>query len=476
MTPLLAALPPFGTLPGELARAAGVAAAFGLLFATAELWARRFHPPVEWTRKYVHVAGGLVSMSLPWLFRWHWTVLALGAGLAVILLIARRFGLLASIHAVERESRGELYFPVGVYLLFLLSHGQPVFYMVSLFTLVVADAVAALLGRSYGRHPFTVGTDRKSIEGSVVFLLAAFLGVHLPLLLMTGIDRGTSVIIAVQLALLVASFEAISTGGNDNLVLPLATYYLLVRLTPSNAAYIAYQLAAQLFILLLVLVLARRTRFLTFSGALAAHLVLYGAFSLGGVAWIVPPALALAAFISLDAIFSRALGMPRGGYQVAAIFYVSIVSVMLLFADNSFATLVPGRHGLGTGHPFHPLFVGSLAAPVAILAFETMESLPRVRRRSALNRALAAASLGFAFVAPLGLWALGGSVSGEGLACAALIDAGALALYLGARRLLRWPPGTVWDLRAVGLNVLVATLLVLPLHFTWLGVAPWSLE
>lgn len=476
MNPLAITFPAFGTPVGEAARAALVGFAFGVIFLTAEWWSRRFRPDVEWTRKLVHVAGGVVAMSLPWLLSSHWTVLALGALLAVTLIVARRFGWLGSIHGIERDSKGELYFPLAVYLLFLLARKQPVFYMISLFTLVVSDAAAALLGRSYGRHSYVIGSDRKSVEGSLVFVLTTFLGVHVPLLLMTPIDRGTSLIIAVQLALIAASFEAISTRGYDNLILPLATYYLLLKIAPRPAAATALQLVAQLGILLVVLTLARRTRFLTFSGALAAHLVLYGAFSLGGPGWIVPPALALAAFIALDRTFSRALGMPEGGYQVAAIFYVSVVAVMLLFADNSFATLVPGPHALRNGHPFHTLFVGALAAPLAILGFETMEFLPRIRKRSGAYRALVAASFGFVIVAPLGLWALSGQVTGEGLGCAALVGAGGLALYLGARRVLRWPPGTMWDLRLVGLSVLVATLLVMPLHFKLQGIAGWGSE
>jgi hypothetical protein len=307
------------------------------------------------------------------------------------------------------------------------------------------------------------------LEGSAVFLLATFLGVHLPLLLWTDIDRLASVIIAAQLALIVTSFEAISTRGNDNLILPLAAYYLLLKLAPKPAASIAAQLVAQLGILGTVMLLARSTRFLTFSGALAAHLTLYAAFSLGEPAWIVAPALALGTFVTLDSVFSRALGMPRGGYHVVAIFYVSIVAVLLIFADNGFATLVPGEHGLGSGHPFQTPFVGALAGPVSILAFEILESMPRVRRWPSLNRALVAASLGFSAVVPVGLWAAAGRLTIEALACAGLIGVGSLALYLAARRLLRWPPGTLWDLRLVGLSVLVTTLAVLPFHLNWVG-------
>jgi len=469
-------LPPFGTPAGEIARATLVAATFAFIFVTAEAWRRRFHPPAEWTRKYVHFAGGVVTAFFPWLFRHHWTILALAALSAGTLGIARLTGLLGSVHAVERESKGELYFPVGVYLLFVLARGRPVFYLIALFTLIVADALAAVLGKAYGKHRYLVTSDRRSFEGAAVFLFVAFLCVHLPLLLMTDIDRGASVLIGVQLALLVACFEAISTGGNDNLILPLATYYLLLKMTPRPAAAIGLQLVVQLAILGVVLLLAWRTRFLSFSGALAAHLVLYAAFSLGGPQWVIAPALTLAALLIVDATVSRTVGVPRGGYHVMAIFYVSLVAVLLIFADNTFATLARDPGGLGAGHPFYVLFVGSLAAPLAVLAFQVTGATPRVRRQSTFRRALGSAALGLGAVAPVGLWQYRSGAFAEGLAVAGAMSGGAIALYLAGRRLLPAPPWSAWDFRLLTMSVLLATLLATPFHLRWLGVVGWRLE
>src|SRR2546428_23364 len=113
-------------------------------------------------------------------------------------------------------------------------------------SLVVSDPAAGLLGRACGRLAFFAASDRKSVEGSAAFFVAAFLGVHLALLLLTGVARDASVLIALQLALIVTSFEAISLHGNDNLVVPLATYYLLVKMTPKPAENIGGELAAEL--------------------------------------------------------------------------------------------------------------------------------------------------------------------------------------------------------------------------------------
>jgi hypothetical protein len=89
---------------------------------------------------------------------------------------------------------------------------------------------------------------------------------------------------------------------------------------------------------------------------------------------------------------------------------------------------------------------------------------------------LASASLGFATVAPLGVWVLRGTRTGMELATAALVCAGGLLSYLGLRRLAGRPAGTIWDLRLLALGVLLAALAILPLHLHWLGVVEWRLE
>lgn len=288
-------LPAFGTPAGELVRAGLLLVAFGLVLLIAESWHRRANPPVEWTRKLVHLGFGALAAPLPWFIASPWSVLGIAVLAVGPILWARRRGLLPSLFGVERASHGEVYFPIGVVLLFLVGRREPVFYLISLFTLVVCDSLAALLGKAYGRHQYLVTSGRRSLEGSAVFLFSAFVGIHLALLLLTNVERSACVVIALQVALLVTSFEAIAAGGSDNLTVPLSTYYLLVNLRPKPVDTVAVQLGVQLAILIAMLLVARRTRLVSFSGAIAAHLMFYAAYALGGPPWIAAPALPLAA-------------------------------------------------------------------------------------------------------------------------------------------------------------------------------------
>lgn len=467
-------LPTFGTFPRELLGLVLALAAFGTLFGAAELWRRRAAPPVEWTRKFVHVGSGLISATFPWLFSSHVTVLVLLAFSVGGLALGRRHGLVPSVTGVERHSRGEVWFPVGVYLLFVVARHQPMFWLISLATLVFSDAAAALIGRAYGRFAYAVGDDQKSLEGSLVFMVATFLAVHVTLLLGTGIERSASVMVAAQIALLAASFEAISMRGNDNLVVPLGTYYLLLKMTPQPAESIALQLLAQVALLGVTSVIAWRTRLLTLSGAVAAHLALYAAWSLGSPGWTLAPLGALGGYLVLDGRYGGHHGVPQGGHQVRAIYYTSIVGVLAIFADNSFATLLPRYETLRFGHPFRPLMVGAFAAPLAIVAWEVFESVPVVRRGSTLARG--AGALGVAVVAVLlpGLAVLGSHATVETLTIAALVPVLALPAHLNLRPSLRLGHGLAGRLRLMALATLLATVVTMLIHFRWLGILPWG--
>lgn len=246
---LLSALSPAATVAGEITRAAMAAAAFLALFAAAEAWRALKNPPVEWTRKLVHFGGGIVAAAFPWLFASHWTVLVLGAAFFAILWGTGKLGWLQSVHGVARRSEGGLYFPVAVYVLFVVGADRPVFYLISTLVLVVSDAVAAVFGAAYGRVGYAVERERRTVEGSTVFFLSTFLIVHLPLLLMAGVDPRLSVLVGVQLALIVTLMEGISIRGNDNLIVPLATFFLVVKLTAQQPEFLAYQLGAQVVIM-----------------------------------------------------------------------------------------------------------------------------------------------------------------------------------------------------------------------------------
>jgi phytol kinase len=454
-------------------RALAVGAAFLLVFGAAEAWRRRSAPPSEWTRKFVHVAGGALVAGFPWIFESRWSVLALATAFAALLWGTRRLGVLASVHGIRRRSQGGLYYPLAVVLLFAVAHDEPVFYLIAILALAVSDSAAALLGSTYGRRTYDVEADRRSIEGSVVFFLATFLVVHIPVLLWTDITREASLLIGFQLALLVTLFEGVSQRGSDNLIVPLVTFYLLGKLTPLPADVLLEHVLVQLALVLVVVVVARRQRLLKASGAMAAILFFYGAYLLGGWPWVAVPLLALVGFVSLRGwLRGRREGpMPTADYQVLGIFYVTAVAVAVLFTHDASRSVLPAPAWLDPHPAFFTPFVGIVAAQLGLVLSTQFEPFNVYSPRPAtLALVLALAAAGLLVLAPAAFFFSGG-LTLWGIGVAAAITFLAAGIYYAGRRSSLWPVDPPWNVRLQAASVAAATALVLPVHLWHLAGA-----
>ena len=260
-------------------------------------------PDPEWLRKLAHVGTGALSLTLPWLFHKRWPVFVICGGSALLLIGIRSTQLLSNrmggvLHSVDRDTHGDLYFPISVAILFAVSHGDKILYSVPLLLLTLADTVAALAGVHYGKHEFAATGAHKSTEGSVAFFTVAFLSVHIPLLLWTNVGREQSLLIAGTMGLLVMLLEAISWHGVDNILVPLGGFILLKIYLPMSVRELLVRFVVALFILVAVL-LYRKWTTLEASALLCSALVLYVSWSLGGWHWILAPATLLAVYALL---------------------------------------------------------------------------------------------------------------------------------------------------------------------------------
>ena len=126
----------------------------GALMAAVRLYQVRFTVPPERVRKLFHVGSGLITLTFPWLFHSAWPVLVL-AGITLPTMLALKYmrglrqGVGSILHSVDRASLGELYFPLGVTVVFLISLGHPLLYVIPVLILTLADTAAAFIGIEY---------------------------------------------------------------------------------------------------------------------------------------------------------------------------------------------------------------------------------------------------------------------------------------------------------------------------------------
>ena len=262
---------------------------------------RRPHPEI--VRKLVHVGMGLVVLPFPWLFPSPWPVVALAVlSVAGMLLLrslpALRRGPGSVIHAVQRQSLGEICYPIAVATVFVLKRDQPLLFVIPILILALADAVAALIGITYGRLHYNSTDGHKTAEGSLAFFIVAFLSVHIPLLLLTDVGRAQTLLIALVLGILAMLTEAVAWRGLDNLFVPVLGYALLQRFWTLSTEALLGRLVMLVGLTIFVIMWRRHSR-LSDSGLLGAALFGYAAWALGNLGWLLPPLLFFIAYCTV---------------------------------------------------------------------------------------------------------------------------------------------------------------------------------
>ncbi|NJK59303.1 MAG: phosphatidate cytidylyltransferase [Oscillatoriales cyanobacterium SM2_1_8] len=209
----------------ELGPLATVATWLALVFAVA--WGlHRRQAEGEWVRKVVHIGTGNVVL-LAWLLGLPWTGCLAVAGLfTAIAFLSSYFPLLPFLENAGRKTRGVFYYALSIFILVGIFGWQQHLEFAVLGTLVMAwgDGLAALVGKRWGQHPYTVWSGQKSWEGSTAMAIASYCVTYGVLAIARHHfwpDHGSDVWLPLPVALLATTLEAWSPGGTDNLSVPL---------------------------------------------------------------------------------------------------------------------------------------------------------------------------------------------------------------------------------------------------------------
>lgn len=203
--------------------------------------ARQYGWSAELQRKIIHVATGLFAMAMPWLLPQPWLVYAmLLVALAVMAVLRTPWviasGVGAALHGVERKSWGDVMLVAAIGTLYFFSDeaSKPVLYLLPLAILTLADAAAAVTGTNYGRLRYAIEDGEKSLEGSVIFLMVAWIVALIALLLLSDVPRFNVVMLSLMTAAFATIIEADSWRGFDNYFVPVAVLFLILKYMESS--------------------------------------------------------------------------------------------------------------------------------------------------------------------------------------------------------------------------------------------------
>eukprot|EP00823_Brevimastigomonas_motovehiculus_P005561 TRINITY_DN4135_c0_g1_i1.p1 TRINITY_DN4135_c0_g1~~TRINITY_DN4135_c0_g1_i1.p1 ORF type:complete len:263 (+),score=19.35 TRINITY_DN4135_c0_g1_i1:71-859(+) len=231
----------------------------GTLLIIASLIRRRYS--VLFTRKFIHIGAGIFgAFVIPCLFDdWQFGIIPFAA-FVVFNFVSSRYKLIKAMDVEEgdHDTFGTSYFALSITLLFFIfwPMGKPLIASIGISSMTFGDALAAIIGCSYGRHKYKIGCRYKSVEGSAAMLLFTIIPTFIILNYANTLasSRIHALFYSALISILATLLEAFSPSGLDNLTVPLGVsglLYALVLISPSLLMLIfVAQLAVGIVLLL----------------------------------------------------------------------------------------------------------------------------------------------------------------------------------------------------------------------------------
>ena len=193
---------------------------FTIIFFGIDLLQKIINEKSKWSRKATHILSGLVVAFFPEFLSSN-EIYSLSIFFFFFLLLSKWKNIL-SLHNVKRKTYGELIYPISIILLnyFFLPNDAYAF-KIGILVLAFSDGLAGWIGEKIDYKPIYVFKHKKSIGGSIIFLISTFL------IYIAFFGAATEILIpilAVSLILTILEFFVIL--GFDNLIIPVAAGFL----------------------------------------------------------------------------------------------------------------------------------------------------------------------------------------------------------------------------------------------------------
>ncbi len=177
----------------------------------------------ELTRKIVHVLVGVFVAFWPFFLSWR-QIQLLGVLFLLAVLVSIKLNIFNSIHAVKRNTMGEVLFALIISVLGFVTSDAWIF-AAAMLHLSLADGLAAVVGLAYGEHnSYRILGRTKSLAGSLAFF---FTSIAIMIWYVSFSGTEPSVISVLVLPVVATIAENLSGEGTDNLVIPLLVALVL---------------------------------------------------------------------------------------------------------------------------------------------------------------------------------------------------------------------------------------------------------
>lgn len=178
----------------------------------------------EIARKFVHILAGSFIAFLPF-YLGYTEVKYLAVGFLAVNLVNHFTKIFNAIHAVDRKTWGDVLFSLAILILSILAPSKWIF-AGAILNVALADGLAAVFGSKLKKHEYKVFGVKKSLPGSLAFLITSTL-ILSGLLVFNdlGLSNYFAALWLVPLAL--TGLENVSILNTDNLVLPVGFIFFI---------------------------------------------------------------------------------------------------------------------------------------------------------------------------------------------------------------------------------------------------------
>jgi phytol kinase len=197
---------------------------FVLLLISEFLWRKKIVSS-EVSRKFVHIFSGAVVAFLPYFVSYGY-IQILSLAFLVVILASLKLNIFRGIHSVKRVTLGEVMYPIGIGVCAFIAP-TPWIFTVAILHLSVADALAAMVGLSYGKNTvYKLFGHSKSVYGSLAFMLVSVL-IFVGVIFFAPVREFSAEYLLIGVPIILTIVENFSWWGIDNLTIPLMAVVLL---------------------------------------------------------------------------------------------------------------------------------------------------------------------------------------------------------------------------------------------------------